>query len=478
MSNCIVHFLPAKAGDCFVVEFDNRECIIVDCGYKSTYENELKPLLIQLNQKGCRVILMLITHIDQDHIEGAIEFLRENGPSSAPRIIKVDNIWFNGFFNTLFMRDEFQERRRSVIGDLQKKRMEIVLGQLSMQINADDGPISAVHSKSFEELCAQNGYQLNMQFDDRVIKRSIDSRSHLVNDAIKIGDCRIIVLSPNEVSLERLAHKLNIELIKNFGINYELSDHVEFARLFERLMELQIEPGISEEYISASEARLEHWIGTSTLAHMNDVNNAGIVTEIEYKGIRLLFAGDSDSDNWAKYLTDEYDVIKLSHHGTTKPNITLLEKTKGKRILVSTDGGKQNRHPENDLLARAILSGNKNIYFNYEIRQKKNYSICRINMVILWFLHNGKSKSKENYMEKYIVRVQSYYQGERIQNGTGIIIAPNLVLTAEHVACGDCHMVCIDDKEIEAHTIKGNEFAVLMEISQSDYTYSVADFFG
>ncbi|WP_339171283.1 hypothetical protein NSQ55_03620 [Paenibacillus sp. FSL H7-0943] len=80
-------------------------------------------------------------------------------------------------------------------------------------------------------------------------------------------------------------------------------------------------------------------------------------------------------------------------------------------------------------------------------------------------------------MEKYIVRVQSYYQGERIQNGTGIIIAPNLVLTAEHVACGDCHMVCIDDKEIEAHIIKGNEFAVLMEISQSDYTYSVADFF-
>ena len=371
MDNCIVHFLPAKAGDCFVVEFDNGECILVDCGYKSTYETELKPLLIQLKQKGCRVILMLITHIDQDHIEGAIAFLCENGPACAPQIIEVENIWFNGFFNTLFMRDEFQERKRTAIGDLQKKRMNMVLGQLSMQINGDAGPISAAHSRSFEELCAQHGYRLNAQFVDRVVKRSADSRNQLVDHSIQIGECKLIVLSPNEASLDRLAHKLNVEMIRNFGVHYELSEHMEFAALFERLMELQFDPGGFEEHISASEPRLERWIGTSTLAQMNEVNNASIVIEIEYKGLKLLYTGDSDSDSWAKFLTDEYDMIKISHHGTTKPNIRLMEKAKGKTILISTDGGRQNRHPENDLLARAILNGNKMIYFNYDIRQKQ-----------------------------------------------------------------------------------------------------------
>lgn len=371
MGNCVVHFLPAKAGDCFLVEFDNGECILVDCGYKSTYETELKPLLIQLKHKGCRVILMLITHIDQDHIEGAIEFLRENGPESEPHIIKVENIWFNGFFNTLFMRDEFQERKRAVIGDLQKKRMNMVLGQLYMQIDGNAGPISAAHSRSFEELCAQNGYRLNAQFVDRVVKRSADSRNHMVDHSIPIGECKLIVLSPNDASLDRLAHKLNIEMIRNFGVRYEISDHVEFAALFERLMELQIEPGGFEEYISASEPQLEHWIGTSTLAQMNEVNNASIVVEIEYKGLRVLFTGDSDSDNWAEFLTDEYDLIKIAHHGTTKPNMKLLEKAKSKTILISTDGGRQNRHPENDLLARTILNGNKTIYFNYDIKQKR-----------------------------------------------------------------------------------------------------------
>lgn len=89
---CIVHFLPAKAGDCFVLEFDNKDCMLIDCGYVSTYKKELKPLLLQLRAKGCRLILLLITHIDQDHISGAIQFLQENGKQGAPQIIAIENI--------------------------------------------------------------------------------------------------------------------------------------------------------------------------------------------------------------------------------------------------------------------------------------------------------------------------------------------------------------------------------------------------
>ena len=57
MKTCKIHFLPALAGDCFVLEFINNECIIIDCGYKSTYKKELKPLLQELNKKGCQEIL-------------------------------------------------------------------------------------------------------------------------------------------------------------------------------------------------------------------------------------------------------------------------------------------------------------------------------------------------------------------------------------------------------------------------------------
>lgn len=371
MENCILHFLPAKGGDCFVIELDNKECILVDCGYKSTYENELKPLLIKLKDKGCRIILMLITHIDQDHIEGAIAFLLDNGPANAPNIIEVENIWFNGFFNTLFMNEKFNKRKMVIVSEGQKKEMDRVLSQLSMQIYGDTGFISAAHSRSFEELCAHGRYCLNEQFTDRIVKRSTENKKNIADCAVQIGGCRLRVLAPNEELLGKLAEKLNIEMIKNFGINYEISNDREFAALFELFMKLQIETSTFAEYISAPGPRLENWIQTSTLAKMNEVNNSSIVIEIEYKNLRLLFTGDSDSDNWADFLMDEYDLIKISHHGTTKPNIKLLEKTRGKKLLISTDGGKQKRHPEKELLARVILSGNKRIYFNYDIKQKQ-----------------------------------------------------------------------------------------------------------
>ncbi len=80
-------------------------------------------------------------------------------------------------------------------------------------------------------------------------------------------------------------------------------------------------------------------------------------------------------------------------------------------------------------------------------------------------------------MEKCIVKVRSYFKDECIEYGTGVMIAVNLVLTPRHVACGDRYTVWIGDKENQAHVVKENDFAVVLEISQSDYTYIVADIF-
>ena len=67
------------AGDCILIELEHPDCILIDCGYKTTYNTELRPLLLRLNAEGYRISLMIISHIDRDHIEGAVHFLRENG---------------------------------------------------------------------------------------------------------------------------------------------------------------------------------------------------------------------------------------------------------------------------------------------------------------------------------------------------------------------------------------------------------------
>lgn len=369
MKNCIIHFLPAMAGDCFVLEFVNKECIIIDCGFKSTYIEYLRPLLIELRNKGCRVTLLIITHFDQDHIEGAIALLEENGPANNPNVIPINNVWFNGFSNTLLKRSEFTQRIRALSGK-QKQIKENVLKDLLLQVHGESREISAKHSISFEELCLKNGYSLNAQFIDGTVKRMDANCPYILPDSIQIGACKLVVLSPSEKELDKLANTLNFEMIRNFGVDYSISQDSEFMKLFELLMELETEKTNSGEFISATNENLENWLGTSSMTPMNAINRASIVVEIQYKDLRMLFTGDSDSSLWNEYLEEEYQVIKLSHHGTAYPNRALLNRSRADIILISTNGNRGKRHPEKETLAQAILAGNRVLYCNYDIPQR------------------------------------------------------------------------------------------------------------
>lgn len=365
---CIVHFLPAKSGDCFVVEFDNKECILIDCGYVSTYKKELKPLLLQLRAKGCRLILLLITHIDQDHISGAIQFLQENGKQDAPQIIAIENIWFNGFFNTVFSRPEFEKRRTTCLSPKMACRQKCAISDLLMQVPSEDGPISVSQCKCFETLCAKNGYALNRQFPGQIVQQTYKTREEMRKNEIQFGDIHIRILGPGKEQLDQLAQRLDRTLIQQFGSNYQLTEDESFGILFELLMGLHASPSGISELICASKSGIKDWLGTSSRAKMSLENQSSIAVEIEYKGFQLLFLGDAESENFKSLLAPHYHLIKLSHHGTLQPNLALLENSIGDILLISTDGVK--RHPEDELLARAILAGNHALYFNYNITRK------------------------------------------------------------------------------------------------------------
>lgn len=369
MEKCIVHFLPAMAGDCILIELEHPDCILIDCGYKTTYNTELRPLLLRLNAEGYRISLMIISHIDRDHIEGAVHFLRENGDAEIPAIIPVDEIWINGFFNTLFPRLEFKHREIDELSLEERKMLSDKLKSLKMSF-PDEGYISVAQCKALERLCVQNGYRVNCSCPDRIVKRSAMRYSEVATNRISIAGCQIAILNPGEPQLEALSRELDREMIRWFGRDYKIQQSDEFTQLFELLMELYEEP-TSSEPIMAMSANLKSWLGTSSLTPMNAVNRSSIVVEIIYHGRNMLFTGDGESADWVEFLAPIYDLIKISHHGSTKPNIKLLEKCKAKHLLVSTNGGAYDRYPENELLARMIFSGTERLHFNYDIGQKQ-----------------------------------------------------------------------------------------------------------
>ena len=357
------------AGDCILIELEHPDCILIDCGYKTTYNTELRPLLLRLNAEGYRISLMIISHIDRDHIEGAVHFLRENGDAEIPAIIPVDEIWINGFFNTLFPRLEFKHREIDELSLEERKMLSDKLKSLKMSF-PDEGYISAAQCKALERLCVQNGYRVNCSCPDRIVKRSAMRYSEVATNRISIAGCQIAILNPGEPQLEALSRELDREMIRWFGRDYKIQQSDEFTQLFELLMELYEEP-TSSEPIMAMSANLKSWLGTSSLTPMNAVNRSSIVVEIIYHGRNMLFTGDGESADWVEFLAPIYDLIKISHHGSTKPNIKLLEKCKAKHLLVSTNGGAYDRYPENELLARMIFSGAERLHFNYDIGQKQ-----------------------------------------------------------------------------------------------------------
>ncbi len=71
--------------------------ILIDGGYADTYDKYLRQKLVSLAEQGKKINLMVITHIDADHIGGILAFLKENGSANESTIIQVDEVWYNAF---------------------------------------------------------------------------------------------------------------------------------------------------------------------------------------------------------------------------------------------------------------------------------------------------------------------------------------------------------------------------------------------
>lgn len=359
-TKCKIHFVQADRGDSFLIELKNKQCILIDCGYKATYRTQLKPLLKKFAEEGFRIKLLVITHTDQDHIGGAIAFLKENGDSNNPKIIPIDNIWYNGIFNTCIQFPEIRKHIADAMDISVSEQIQKLKNQFHKLISVGDAEISLDLAENFESLCVKNNYFLNNG------KISLLAGDELIFDA-----CKIKAISPSLNELELFAKWINKNTVEMLGKNYCITDK-EFISFLEQMVMVmgKDEIGIQRiEKVSDATPDIESWFGSSSLAPMNEANRASIVFELIIEDKVLLFTGDSDSADWINKARDYYDLVKISHHGTTKPNLKLLESVNFDKALISTNGRKNN-HPENDCLARMIMKPIKELYFNYSISQK------------------------------------------------------------------------------------------------------------
>lgn len=88
-----VHVFPAQRGDALWIEYGPAATpfrILVDGGITKTGREYLIGLIDGLGDS--RIDLLVVTHIDLDHIQGVIALLKDLPPK-----VKIDRVWFNGW---------------------------------------------------------------------------------------------------------------------------------------------------------------------------------------------------------------------------------------------------------------------------------------------------------------------------------------------------------------------------------------------
>ena len=98
-----LHIVQPEFGDCFILQHESggdSTTMLIDGGPNRIFEKHLKPTIqrLLLNEK---IDLLILSHIDNDHIIGLLDLLgglknqRENG---TKELVTIKKIWHNSFY--------------------------------------------------------------------------------------------------------------------------------------------------------------------------------------------------------------------------------------------------------------------------------------------------------------------------------------------------------------------------------------------
>lgn len=367
---------PAKNGESIMIRCYGQQNtnILIDMGYKDTYKNFIKEELQSLGKRGEKLDLLILTHYDVDHIEGAIAFFEDLGENEY---IDVREIWINDLVTLHKSKMDFDIELSDVkIIDkyyqclTQKYRMcedEILMS-----------PITPREYITITKLITKLGYneRVNRSFKNKSVYVRDSENGNIVNINEHVS---IRILGPTEINI----HKMFLEFLKwieNSNIYSELTE----SEMYE-LFSINIDEEISDDVLETHQitSRKNYKEEIDKLLQINTdykdksiANKSSIAFMLEYEHNNLVFSGDTDSDSLIYSLneTQSCTLFKLSHHGSKNNTSRKLLKTiECNNYLICTDGSGNSKHPNKETIAYIAELKDKNLYINYELAES-NFS--------------------------------------------------------------------------------------------------------
>jgi beta-lactamase superfamily II metal-dependent hydrolase len=318
--------LPADHGDCLWVEYGTPaqpKRILIDTGTPSTYRNALLPKIKEIvaNEGSCHLELLVVTHVDADHVGGALQLLSEIDKEK----VSIGEIWFNGYFH---------------LSDVEPAAL-----------GADQG-------ERLTALIQDGGWQWNTSFDRRAVM--VPDQGALPQ--IDMAGMSLTLLSPTFTELKNLKPKWESE-IKKAGLvpgdAYEIS-------------KVEVPAG----FLGGD---LKNLASAQFREDVSEANGSSIAFIAEYDGKKVLFGADAHPSVLIRSLSREplsstsleIEAFKLPHHGS-KSNISndLIASFTATHYLISTNGSHFS-HPDEVAVARVLVAPStymKQLHFNYDTK--------------------------------------------------------------------------------------------------------------
>jgi beta-lactamase superfamily II metal-dependent hydrolase len=375
-----IEAFPADNGDCLLVSCGDCH-ILIDTGYDDTFTNYLIPRFKELKQAGEKLSRLIITHIDQDHIHGAIPMIKANGSAQQSNIIEIEQVWHNSYRHL---------HRNDAPEEITSEGKQII-SRLKTSGSSVGQTVSAREGSSLAAELLGGKYKWNIDFQEGPV----------VAPASPVTICQgvtITLLSPTAQKLEKLDKFWKRELKKigfkdRFGKNDLFDDAYEFLLFKEK----EPNPVLVETQASSSTVSFDMRYATKIAEDGRASNGSSIAFVLEMGGKKLLFLGDSHPSVILSGLKSiygeepmQFDFIKISHHGSYyNSSLELLNFIDAPKYCISTDG--LGHHPNLETLCWIVGRPNtytRTVCFNY-----KHPGVD--------FLENQAWKDKYNYTLDY-----------------------------------------------------------------------------
>ena len=314
-----LRMLPAGHGDCLWIEYGDNRALhrsLIDGGTQASAAGLLKHIAA-LPERDRQFELLVLSHIDSDHIGGALPLMK-----AVQQGLRFGDVWFNGW--------------KHLSGQLGSKQGEMFS--------------SAIEDFRLPWNTWRGGHAIVVDGD-------------VLPTATLPGGMKLTLLSPTPAQLAKLAPAWKREL-KKAGL--VPGARVDYSRF------LKGSPSTSTDVDKLADTPFD---GDAAPA-----NGSSIAVLAEFGGASVLFGADAHDpvlrENVRKLLRErnvdrlKLDALKVSHHASrnnlSKELLALLD---CKRYCISTNGD-YFCHPDREAIGRILKYGGERpeLHFNYLTR--------------------------------------------------------------------------------------------------------------